>query len=111
MRRNRSGVAGSSSASTIANRSSTSVLNHNSNSNSCSNDTSVSTLSTSTALSSSVPLNPILQSENKIRCLLKDLQTYVKKYDAEREKSEANLTNVNKTHEKIRKEEKRTHSL
>jgi hypothetical protein len=75
-----------------------SILNHNSNS--CSNDTNCSTISNQASQ------NPVVQKELKIRSLLKELQVHVKKCQEEREKSEPNLLNINKTHEKIKKEEK-----
>lgn len=85
----------------------------NSNSNSCSNDTNLSAMTLSTTLTPSTSSshssggpNAIVASENKIRTLLKELQTNIKKYHEEWKKSEPNLIQINKTHEKIRKEEK-----
>lgn len=52
--------------------------------------------------------NPIIAKELKIRTLLKELQLHVKNSHNERENSEPNLTVIEKTHEKIRKEEKVT---
>lgn len=108
MRRNRGGST-SLSATPVK------VNNHNNNSNSCSNDavfanintpTTRLTVNTTTTTAISNHQNAILVNENKIRSLLKDLQVYVKKYDEERKKSEPNLTTINKTHEKMKKEDK-----
>jgi hypothetical protein len=66
------------------------------------------TITNATALLST-PLsnqNSVFVNENKIRTLLKDLQVHVKKYHEERKKSEPNLVNINKAHEKVKKEEK-----
>jgi hypothetical protein len=103
MRRNRGGST-SLSATPVK------VLNHNNNSNSCSNDTLFANNTPTTRITvntaSANHQNAILVNENKIRSLLKDLQVYVKKYDEERKKSEPNLTTINKTHEKMKKEDK-----
>ena len=71
--------------------------------NSCSNDTYFATNS-----ASSTNQNSIVAKELKIRTLLKELQVYVKNSHNERENSESNLSVIEKTHEKIKKEEKVT---
>lgn len=78
------------------------------NSNSCSNDTNLSAASSSTLVGGTVQNQQalILQKENKVRSLLKELQTLVKKCHQERLKNEPNVTTVTKTHERLRKEEK-----
>ena len=52
--------------------------------------------------------NSIVAKELKIRTLLKELQVYVKNSHTERENSEPNLIVIEKTHDKIKKEEKVT---
>jgi hypothetical protein len=86
------------------------VVNHSNNSNSSSNDAVFGTNTPTTRITVNTTAtshqNAILVNENKIRSLLKDLQVYVKKYDEERKKSEPNLITINKTHEKMKKEDK-----
>lgn len=79
----------------------------NQNSNSCSNDTNISAASNSTLVNQQTQQqNQILQKEGKIRNLLKELQTFVKKCHQERLNNEPNLTNIIKTHERLKKEDK-----
>lgn len=84
----------------------------NQNSNSCSNDTNMSTMSSSTLVSQQQAQmqNPIYQKEYKVRNLLKELQTYVKKCHQERLNTEPNLSQISKMHERLKKEEKSTTS-
>lgn len=111
MRRNRStnSALSSTPTSSKASQLSTAPILFNHNSNSCSNDTncsSMSSLSNVSNLQTSQAGNQIVINEQKIRNLLKELQVYVKKCHQERSNNEPNLVNINKTHEKIRKEEK-----
>lgn len=80
------------------------------NSNSCSNDTNLSAASSSTLVGGTVHGQQTLihQKENKVRSLLKELQTLVKKCHQEKLKNEPNLTSITKTHERLRKEDKST---
>jgi hypothetical protein len=82
----------------------------NQNSNSCSNDTNLSTVSSSTTAQQlqlqQQQQNPVYQKQAKVRSLLKELQSYVKKCQQERVNSEPNLVNIMKTHERLKKEEK-----
>lgn len=108
MRRNRSSIKEPLSSSTgkILQPSTPLVLNQNSNS--CSNDTICSTLSVNTATTSTTNIqSQIAQDELKIRNFLKDLQTNVKQCQEERNATEPNITAIQKTHEKVKKEEKR----
>jgi hypothetical protein len=106
MKRSRS-VKGSNILSTAANQVAQKLSNintpliFNQNSNSCSNDTNFS------AHSNNPEEGQILLKENKIRSLLKELQYDVKKCQDERDKIEPNLIQIAKTHEKLKKEEKR----
>ncbi|CAF0735560.1 unnamed protein product [Brachionus calyciflorus] len=70
---------------------------------SCSNDTNFSTIS-----NQNQKQNPIFQNESKIRSLLKELQVHVKNCQNQRDKNNPNLLNIEKTHEKLKSEEKVT---
>lgn len=48
----------------------------------------------------------IHQKENKVRSLLKELQTHVKKCHQERLKNEPSVSSITKTHERLKKEDK-----
>ena len=122
MRRNRATTKETASASnrSVYQPSTPQMLNQNSNS--CSNDTMCSSLSnnnTTTPASSSAAAAAALNSTNsliaqdelKIRNLLKELQTNVKHCQEERDASEPNIAAILKTHEKVKKEEKRKISM
>lgn len=78
------------------------------NSNSCSNDTNLSAASSSALVGSTVQNQQQLihQKENKVRSLLKELQTLVKKCHQEKLKNEPNVSTIIKTHDRLRKEDK-----
>lgn len=101
------GKSGKDSTSALSHQGPSTPIFLNQNSNSCSNDTNLSAVSTSTANHQlQQKQNPIYLNEAKIRNYLKELQTYVKSCQLERDKNEPNLTNIMKTHEKLKKDEK-----